>query len=293
MLGPGTEPRDNPAMTALRRHRTRIGIVSLALVGAGLLTTGPATSSYAGSPGSPARAAAATATTATAAAATRADDPPTVLSSRTFGYSVRHHALRAYEMGSRAADRTVVFIGAMHGNETAGSTVISALMAGKPIRGIHLWAIRRDNPDGVLSGTRRNAHGVDLNRNFPTKWKRLYGNYNSGPRPASEPETRRLMAFLDRINPDYVVTMHSPLYGIDVYDAKDRRLARRLSENMRIPIRDFDCGGVCHGTLTQWFNKNHKGACVTVEFGHNPSSRYLHVGAPRGLVRAVFGRFLT
>ena len=61
--------------------------------------------------------------------------------------------------------------------------------------------------------------------------------------------------------------MHSPLYGIDVYDAKDRRLARRLSENMRIPIRDFDCGGVCHGTLTQWFNKNHKGACVTVEFG--------------------------
>ena len=47
MLGPHAEPRDNPAMTALRRHRTRIGIVSLALMGAGLLTTGPVTSSYA------------------------------------------------------------------------------------------------------------------------------------------------------------------------------------------------------------------------------------------------------
>ena len=277
-------------MTALCRHRTRIGLLSLALLGAGLLTTGPATSSYAGLPGSPAQAAA---TGKPAAAAAARTDTSTVLSSRTFGYSVRHHALRAYEMGSRSADRTVVFIGAMHGNETAGSTVISALMAGKPIRGIHLWAVRRDNPDGVLNGTRRNAHGVDLNRNFPTKWKRLFGNYNSGPRPASEPETRSLMRFLNRIDPDYVVTMHSPLHGIDVYDAKDRHLARRLSENMRIPIRDFDCGGVCHGTLTQWFNKHHKGACVTVEFGQNPSSRYLHVGAPRGLVRAVFGRFLT
>ncbi len=271
-------------MTRPPRHHAPLARLALtALLSVGLVAAGHP-SSYADGPATPRDAAAST---------PAATDTPTVRSQRTIGYSVRGHAIRAYEMGSRKADKTVVVIGAMHGNETAGSTVISALMAGHPIRGIHLWAVRRDNPDGVLAGHRRNAHGVDLNRNFPTKWKRLYGNYNSGPRPRSEPETRALMRFLNRVNPDSVVTMHSPLHGIDVYDAKDRPLARRLSRQMRLPIKDFDCGGVCHGTLTQWFNANHRGACVTVEFGPNPSSRYLHVGAPRGLVRAVGGRFLT
>jgi len=214
-----------------------------------------------------------------------------VLSHRTIGRSVRGHPIRAYEMGSRRAAKTVVLIGAMHGNETEGSTVISAMMAGRPIKGVHIWAVRRDNPDGVLTNHRRNAHGVDLNRNFPTKWKKLTGNYYSGPRPASEPETRALMRFLHRIDPAYVVTMHSPLHGIDVYGAKDRPFARRLARDMRLPVQSFDCGGVCHGTLSQWFNRHHDGACVTVEFGANPSSRYLHVGAPRGLMRALGGHF--
>jgi murein peptide amidase A len=273
-------------MTPHRRTRTGrlllLGVVAVS----GLVAAGTPMSSYAEGPNPRAVSSPRTAVAA-------GNTAKTVLSQQTIGHSVRGNAMRAYEMGSRSAPRTAVFIGAMHGNETAGSVVISALMGGKPIRGVHVWAIRRDNVDGYLAGQRRNAHGVDLNRNFPTKWKRLSGNFNSGPRPRSEPETRALMRFLDQINPDYVVTMHSPLQGIDVYGAKDRRLARRLSEDMRIPIRRFDCGGVCHGTLTQWFNKNHPGTCVTVEFGSNPSSRHLHVGAARGIVRAVFGRFLT
>ena len=260
----------------------RFGVVVAA---AALLAAGTPSSSYAGGAGASSRA------TPQPVATHAAKTEKTVLSQRTIGYSVRGRAIRAYEMGSRTADRTVVVIGAMHGNESEGSVVVSALMGGRPVRGVHVWAIRRDNPDGALVGSRRNAHGVDLNRNFPTKWKPPEPNYYPGPRPRSEPETRALMRFLDRIDPDYVVTMHSPFRGIDVYGAKDRRLARRLSENMRLPIREFDCGGGCHGTLTQWFNRNHPGACVTIEFGEHPSSRYLHLGAPRGLVRAVFGRF--
>ena len=133
------------------------------------------------------------------------------------------------------------------------------------------------------------ADDFDLNRNFPWRWKPLTGYYYSGPRPASEPETRAAMRFMDNIDPDYVVSIHTPLYGLDVTHAKDRAFARRLSNEMRLPNKQLRCNGTCHGTLSQWFNHAHKGACVTIEFGANPSERYLTVRAPRGLVRALGG----
>lgn len=215
--------------------------------------------------------------------------PAAVVSKRVIGYSVRGHPIRAYELGERGARRTVVAVGSMHGNEQDGTVVISQLINGKPITGVHLWVIPRDNPDGYLRSVRHNARGVDLNRNFPTKWRRVTGYYNSGAAPSSEPETRALERFLNRVNPGHVVTFHSPLRGIDVYGAKDRPFARRLSTQLRLPTNSFDCSGGCHGTLTQWFNGNHPGACVTVEFGSDPSRRYLNVRAPRGFLRAVGG----
>jgi hypothetical protein len=215
----------------------------------------------------------------------------TVLSRRVIGYSVRDHAIRAYELGQRGADTTVVAIGAMHGNEQGGSTILHELLDGPPVKGVHLWVIPRQNPDGALRDRRHNAHGVDLNRNFPTKWRPLKGWYYAGPRPSSEPETRAVQRFLNRIEPDYVVSFHSPLRGIDAYDSKDPRFARRLARYLDLPIKEFDCGGVCHGTLTQWFNRDFAGACVTVELASSPRWRYLHVRAPRAFVRAVGGHF--
>ncbi|MEZ5112611.1 MAG: M14 family zinc carboxypeptidase [Nocardioidaceae bacterium] len=66
----------------------------------------------------------------------------------------------------------------------------------------------------------------NLNRNFPTDWGRSYGQTYSGPRPASEPETRALMAFLDEVNPQYLVSFHQPLRGVGVADNKLRPASR-------------------------------------------------------------------
>jgi murein peptide amidase A len=59
----------------------------------------------------------------------------------------------------------------IHGNETAGLAITSALRRIRPPRGVQLWLVPELNPDGVAAGTRQNADGVDLNRNFPYLWK--------------------------------------------------------------------------------------------------------------------------
>ena len=82
-----------------------------------------------------------------------------------------------------------------------------------PLQGTQLWAIQTVNPDGLRAHTRKNAHGVDLNRNFPYRWRDDVphsNGYYPGPRPASEPETRAVMAFVRRIRPDLSIWYHQP-----------------------------------------------------------------------------------
>jgi predicted deacylase len=212
-----------------------------------------------------------------------------VLSTRIIGKSINNRPIRAYELGDRRADVTAIVFGRHHGNEPAGQVVLDTLRDGNPVHGIHLWVVPRLNPDGALRDTRQNARGVDLNRNFPRNWKPMTGYYYSGRRPASEPETRAAIRFMNRVDPDYVVSIHTPLYGLDVTHAKDRAFAQRLSDELKLPDKQLRCTGRCHGTLSQWFNYRHKGACVTIEFGYSPSQHYLTVRAPRGLVRALGG----
>jgi protein MpaA len=214
---------------------------------------------------------------------------PAVIGKRVIGKSVGGHPIRAWELGEKDAPVTAIVFGRHHGNEPAGQVVLDTLRDGNPIHGIDLWVVPRLNPDGALRNTRQNARGVDLNRNFPWRWKPLTGYYYSGPHPASEPETRAAMRFMDHIDPDYVVSIHQPFHGLDIKHAKNRAFARRLSRELGLPNEFLPCKGGCHGTLAGWFNHNHRGAAITIEFGESPSERYLTVRAPRGLVRALGG----
>ena len=174
----------------------------------------------------------------------------------------------------------------MHGNEPHTRRILESLRDGRTIRGIDLWVIPTYNPDGLARGTRRNARGVDLNRNFPHKWVDLDGTYESGRHPASEPETRAVMAFLEEIDPFRVVSFHQPLNGVDI-DTKEPRFARRLARALRLPTTRLDCGGLCHGTMTMWFNHHFRGAALTVEYPAHPLRRRMVSAAPRQLLGAL------
>ena len=104
----------------------------------------------------------------------------------------------------------VLVVGAIHGNETAGIAIAQALERVAP-KDLDLWIVPDLNPDGVAAGTRGNAHGVDLNRNFPWRWRRMGGVYESGPRPLSEREARIAHALILRVRPRLTIWFHQHL----------------------------------------------------------------------------------
>lgn len=216
------------------------------------------------------------------------EETSTVIGVRRIGTSVEDRPIRAYRLGDPEARTTAVVLGSMHGNEKAGLSVVDALRDGKQVKGVDLWVIPTINPDGVAAGTRGNARGVDLNRNFGHDWAPLTGSYYSGTGPYSEPESRALRKFLDRVDPRLVVSFHQPLYGVG--RAGERRpFLKRLADGLDLPIKAFNCTGECHGTMTSWFNANHTGTAVTVEFGSSPSQKYLRGKAAAGTLAAVLG----
>ncbi|RYC13323.1 M14 family zinc carboxypeptidase [Nocardioides zhouii] len=215
-------------------------------------------------------------------------DRPAVVEVRMIGTSVRGRPIRAWRLGE-PGKRPIVLVSTMHGNEPHTRRILESLRDGPAISGVDLWVIPTYNPDGLARGSRRNARGVDLNRNFPYRWADLDGSYESGPRPASEPETRAVMAFLKEIDPRRVISFHQPLHGVDT-DTKDAGFARRLARALRLPRTSLDCGGLCHGTMTMWFNHRFAGSALTVEYGARPARRRMSVQAPRQLLDVLRAR---
>jgi murein peptide amidase A len=131
----------------------------------------------------------------------------------TIGRSVEGRAIRAVLVGDPSAKRVALAVGVIHGDERAGLAITRELRRLGSDIDAQVWVIASLNPDGARARTRRNAHGVDLNRNFPHRWRGgvpKSSGYYPGPRAASEPETRAAMEFIRKIDPDVSVWYHQP-----------------------------------------------------------------------------------
>jgi murein peptide amidase A len=130
------------------------------------------------------------------------------------GRSVRGRPIRAVRVGDPESERVALIVGVVHGDERAGLGITERVRRmGRGVRGAQIWVIDNLNPDGTRMRTRKNARGVDLNRNFPHRWRGGVppgSGYYPGRRAASEPETRAAMALIRKIRPDVSIWYHQP-----------------------------------------------------------------------------------
>jgi protein MpaA len=167
------------------------------------------------------------------------------------GRSVDGRPLVAQVIGPDDAPRRLLLVGCIHGNECAGLRILSAVAHRRPDAGVQLWLVGELNPDGTAAGTRQNAHGVDLNRNFPYQWRRVTDpTYDSGPRPASEPETRAAMTLIRRIKPAVTIWYHQHMDLVDMAGG-DRGVARRYAQLAHLRAT---CLPFLPGTAPGWQN---------------------------------------
>jgi protein MpaA len=147
-------------------------------------------------------------------AAARADNDDTAPATEMVGHSVGGKPIVATRYGDATSNRVGLVVGVIHGDEPAGVRVVRSLRRIAPaVEGAQLWVIRTVNPDGLRAHTRKNANGVDLNRNFPYRWQGGVppsSGYYPGPGPVSEPETRAVMNFVQQIKPALSIWYHQP-----------------------------------------------------------------------------------
>jgi N-acetylmuramoyl-L-alanine amidase/Zinc carboxypeptidase len=180
-----------------------------------------------------------------------------------FGHSVQGRALVVRQRGNSAATRRVLVVGCVHGDECAGRAVTRRLAAMAPAAGADLWLVDDANPDGARLRRRQNARGVDLNRNFPYRWRRLDhpgGVYWSGPRPLSEPESRALRDLILRLRPDVTVWYHQHMRLVD-QSGGDPAVERRYAQLVGLPLRRL---ARYPGSITTWQHRRRPGSTAFV-----------------------------
>ena len=202
-----------------------------------------------------------------------------------FGHSVRDRPLVVRRAGDPASGFDVLVVGSIHGDERQGHRIVRALRRAHPdgFEGADLWTVLSVNPDGIAHHTRKNAHGVDLNRNFSFRFDpHLDGGYESGPRPFSEPESRAIARLSKRVRFDLAIWYHQP-WGVTLAPCnRTGRIARTYARLSGLPA-ERDCDHYTPGSAISWQHHRTGTGAFVVEL----PGRDLHGREVRRHARAV------
>lgn len=206
------------------------------------------------------------------------------------GQSAEGRPIRATRVGSPRAARTVLVVGEIHGTEPAGRAVVASLRRSRPPRGVAYLLVDSVNPDGGRAGTRWNANGVDLNRNFPVAWELRgtpFDTYYSGPAPLSEPEARAVAELVAKVRPRVTVWFHQQMGLVD-RSGGDPTLERLYARRAGLPYRRI---APLPGTATRWQNATYpRDSAFVVELGAGALNRRAadrHASAVKAVAAAV------
>jgi protein MpaA len=176
------------------------------------------------------------------------------------GRSVDGRPIVAIETGDFDAAARLLVVGCIHGNEPAGIAIADRLWQSAPPRGVDLWIVPVLNPDGVAARTRGNAHGVDLNRNFPWRWQRLSGVFYSGAAPLSEPESGIAVRLIRRARPGISIWFHQHMDLVDD-SGGNVTVERRFAALVGLPLHRL---ATKPGSVVGWENHTHPGTTAFV-----------------------------
>lgn len=176
-----------------------------------------------------------------------------------YGFSRKGVPLQVYLPQTGQTD--ILIFASIHGEETESTALLSKALRSLQTPPTRVAVILCANPDGALLGTRCNAAGVELNRNFPsanwqeepvsTKWAPDYGlvNFSTGSEPGSEPETQALINLIENLCPTSIISLHAPLACIDDPELSD--LAKWIATATSMPLID-DIGYPTPGSFGSW-----------------------------------------
>lgn len=204
-----------------------------------------------------------------------------------FGTTVLGAPLEVWKPAS--GNVRTLLVGGQHGEEPEGTYLLSRALRTLSADPHECAIVLAANPDGLSRGTRANANGVDLNRNFPTRdWQPhpvTYSWYTGsgsevrlspGTSPGSEPETTAFLALLKALQPERIITLHAPLACID--DPLLSPLGQHLATATGLPLVHH-IGYPTPGSLGTWAAE-HDLHVITYELPRAPLDQLCQLHGP-------------
>jgi protein MpaA len=201
---------------------------------------------------------------------------PRVVEQRDLGTTWEGRPITAFRVGTPGG-KVVLAIGSIHGDEQAGIEIVEHVRDAAAIPGdLDVWVIPSINPDGNVRNIEGNAHGVDLNRNWPPDWAAIdcqqVPQNCSGPYALSEPETQVVANFITEIQPRVTIWYHAVGPVVDratQHGVSNQAVLDRYAAAVGYPVYEVSCGtGGCTGNATQFGNATIPGSSAfVVELG--------------------------
>ncbi len=176
-----------------------------------------------------------------------------------FGRSALGSRLEYFPAAERA---DLLVLAGIHGEEPDTTVVLSRALRSLAAPPRRAAVITAANPDGLARGTRGNANGVDLNRNFPTadwqpdpithRWSLRHDSeveLSPGPAPCSEPETAALIGLIAELKPRHIISLHGHLDCIE--DPGLSPFGRWAAERSGLPLVE-SVGYATPGSMGTW-----------------------------------------